>query len=161
MENVEYIPNTILQKVISVGDIDNYLRDIDPYTTIGGYIAKAEDVKHLSNASDVFDGLRLDYPGTKFTKDVDYALIRFKTDEVSKVEIPYSNKISDDPNAKSSISYPLTGNGFTSARDGSLIPEYEASSYMKPQDGAKLYKVVNGNEEIIGVYDGTLGRFRK
>lgn len=36
-----YTPNTILQKVISVGDIDNYLRDIDPYTTIGGYIAKA------------------------------------------------------------------------------------------------------------------------
>ncbi len=153
-------PNTILQKVISVSDIDNYLRVTDPYTTIGGFITKAEDVKHLSNTSDIFDGLRLDYPGTKFTKDVDYAVIRYKTDEVTKLEIPYSNTISEVPNAKTSISYPLTGNGFTSARDGSLIPEYEASSFMKPRDGAELYKVVNGNEKLIGVYDDTLGRFR-
>lgn len=153
--------NTVLQKVISIGDIENYLRDIDPYTTIGGCIAKAEDVMHLNASSDVFDGLRLDYPGTKFAKNIDYAVIRFKSDEAGKLEIPYSNKLSDNPNAKSSIGYPQTGNGFTSARDGSLIPEYEASSYMKPQDGAELYKVVNGVEELVGVYDGTLGRFMK
>jgi len=153
--------NTILQKVISIEDINNYLRDVDPYTTIGGCIAKAEDVKHLSSASEIFDGLRLDYPGTKFGKNVDYAVIRFKTNEASKLEIPYSNKISDTENGKSFISYPQTGNGFTSARDGSLIPEYEASGYMEPQHGAELYKVVNGEETLIGVYDGTLERFKK
>ncbi|MDG5471612.1 T7SS effector LXG polymorphic toxin [Jeotgalibacillus sp. ET6] len=153
--------NTMLQKVISTGDIENYLKDTDPYAAIGGCIAKANDVKHLNSASDVFDGLRLDYPGTKFSKDTDYAVIRFKSEEVNKLEIPYSNKLSDTPNAKSSFGYPQTGNGFTSARDGSLIPEFEARSFMKPQDGAEIFKVTNGVEELVGVYDAKLSRFIK
>jgi hypothetical protein len=151
--------DTIIQKVIPVNDIDKYLTDTDPYNTIGGCVAKLEDVKHLGNMDEIYDALRLDYSNTKFVKDGDYAVIRFMTDEVDKMNIPYSSKFENSLYIKHDINYPQTGNGFTSAKDGSLIPEFEAKGFMIPNDGAELYKVSNGVEELIAIYDEDLMRF--
>ncbi|WP_141230036.1 hypothetical protein [Terribacillus saccharophilus] len=77
------------------------------------------------------------------------------------MEIPHSTSLSNSSYARENISYPQTRNGFTTARDGSLIPEYEASGFMKPQNGAELYSVIDGKETLVGVYGDRLERFTK
>lgn len=43
-----------------------------------------EDVKPIHSPKDVYESLRLDYEGTPYTTTSDYAVIRFKTDDVEK-----------------------------------------------------------------------------
>ena len=43
---------------------------------------------------------------------------------------------------------PCTLNGFASARNGRVVPEWTFNGYYKPQNGAELYKVINGEEEM-------------
>ena len=57
------------------------------------------------------------------------------------------------------VSSPQTGTGFTSAKDGSLIPEYNALNRMKPQDGAEIHKIVDGEETLVAVYDSIVDMF--
>ena len=42
----------------------------------------------------------------------------FKTEEVERMAIPCLTSLSDSSYARENISYPQTGNGITSARDG-------------------------------------------
>ena len=53
--------NTLMQKVIPKDEINNYLREVNPYTTIGGFVTRASDAKHLKTYDDLYFGLRLDY----------------------------------------------------------------------------------------------------
>jgi len=61
----EAIPDPIdgemMQKVIKEADIQSYLDGT--FTEIRGFVAKEADVSDLTTASDVIEGLRLDYPG--------------------------------------------------------------------------------------------------
>lgn len=149
---------TVLQKVIPHADILNYLDGT--YKQVGGYVTKAQDVTQLNNIDEIFESLRLDYNGTQFNPltDESFGIIRFKTPEASKVEIPYGTSmggtIADGP--------PFTGNGFTAARNGNIIPEYKCSQYLDVYDGAELYTVSkDGNEVFTGIFDGNLGQFVK
>ncbi|WP_434776844.1 hypothetical protein [Neisseria sp. Ec49-e6-T10] len=158
----EMVPNitteTELQKVISFSDIDRYLDPENPYTTIGGYIARAEDVKHLKNYDEVYESLRLDYPNTKFAEDgTSYGIIRFKMEKVEKIQIPYGSKLGGTDTS----SAPATRNGFLATRNGDAIPEwnYPKGVYELPRDGAELYKVVNGKEVLAATFSGSKGRF--
>ena len=83
--------DTTLQKVIDGGKIDNYIKDDDPWNTVGGFITKAQDTKELNKLQEVYDGLALGYENTPFNVgvDKDYGVIRFKTDAVDKIDIPY------------------------------------------------------------------------
>jgi hypothetical protein len=49
-------------------------------------------------------------------------------------------------------------NGFTGARNEKIIPEWEFIGRFEPQNGAELYKVVNGKEQLIATFDK--GKFR-
>lgn len=156
------IPNpdnkTLMQKIIKFDDLKYYIGADNP--TIGGCVAKASDVKHLDTYSEIRDGLRLDYkvkdkyPFPENGNEV-YA-IRFKTDDIKNVEIPDVDYIK---NKGWEVEYPQTGTGFTAAKDGSLIPEYNAANYMKPQDGSEIYKIIDGKEELYAVYDSELKTF--
>ncbi|QUH28816.1 hypothetical protein [Vallitalea guaymasensis] len=150
--------DTIMQKVIPQRDINAYLNG--DYTQVGGYITKAQDVKQLNNYDDIFQSLRLDYEGTQFkpVSDDSIGIIRFKTPEASKIEIPYGKSmdgvITDE--------FPFTGNGFTAATNGQVIPEYKCQKYLDIYDGAELYSMAkDGTESLLGIYDSNLGRFIK
>ncbi len=150
--------NSIMQKVLPKEDISKYLDG--SYNTVGGYVTRAQDVKQLNNYQDVFDSLRLDYKGTKFKPESDDVLgiIRFKTPEASKIKPPYCKEfggdIKDGP--------PFTGNGFTSATNGQIIPEYKCGDYLKLTQGSELYELTKDGKEVLkAVYDELAGRFVK
>ncbi len=150
--------NSIMQKVLPKEDIAKYLDG--SYNTVGGYVTRAQDVKQLNNYQDVFDSLRLDYKGTKFKPESDNVLgiIRFKTPEASKIKPPYCKEfggdIKDGP--------PFTGNGFTSATNGQIIPEYKCGDYLKLTQGSELYELTKDGKEVLkAVYDDLAGRFIK
>lgn len=147
---------TVLQKVIHKNDIVKYL-DGD-YSEVGGYITKANDVKQLENYDDVFNSLRLDYNGTQYNplSDESVGIIRFKTPEAKKIDIPYSKNMGGEVIDE----FPFTGNGFTSATNGRIIPEYKCSGRLKFDDGAELYEMMkDGTENLRAVYESELGVF--
>ncbi|AAK79998.1 ElaB/YqjD/DUF883 family membrane-anchored ribosome-binding protein [Clostridium acetobutylicum] len=160
----EQVPNpqndTILQKVIDGGKINNYIKEDNPWNTVGGFITKAQDAKALSTLQEVYHGLALGYKNTPFTVgvDKDYGIIRFKTDAVDKIDIPYGPTM-EVVGAKPPIGGfdtspdPFTGHGFTKDIYGNIIPEY-TMQYLKPNEGAELYRVNSktGIEELIGKY---------
>ena len=147
----ELTPDTVMQKVIPVGDIQHYLSG--KYTALRGFITRFEDVPHLTTYDDIYNGLRLEYPGSEFVPDVDdcMGVIRFKTKETSKIFTPYKEEMGG-----SSIGAPpFTGNGFTSAENGRIIPEFKchADGRLKVLDGAQLIEIGrDGTEKILGIY---------
>ena len=152
--------DTTLQKVIDGGKIDNYIKDDDPWNTVGGFITKAQDTKELSKLQEVYDGLALGYENTPFNVgvDKDYGVIRFKTDSVDKIDIPYGPTM-ERVGAKAPAGGfdtspdPFTGHGFTKDMNDNIIPEY-TMQYLKPNEGAELYRVNSetGIEELIAKY---------
>ncbi|WP_434778133.1 hypothetical protein [Neisseria sp. Ec49-e6-T10] len=141
---------TELQKAIPLENVDKYLSG-EWKPIIGGYVARAEDVKHLKNYDEVYESLRLDYSGTRFPEDgTGYGIVRFRTTEVKDLSIPYGSKLGGTDTSLA----PATRNGFLSSRNGDVIPEWKFSKDFSesPRDGAELYKVINGKEELVGRY---------
>ncbi|WP_434777188.1 hypothetical protein [Neisseria sp. Ec49-e6-T10] len=111
-------------------------------------IARAEDVQYIKNYDEVVETLQLDYDATPFIESKNsYGLIKFKVQKPDTVDIPYSKVLGGAEDIKA----PCTGNGFTATRNGDVIPEWKAA-YDLPQDGAELYRVVDGKEELIARY---------
>jgi len=134
--------NTLMQKVIPKDEINNYLREVNPYTTIGGFVTRASDAKHLKTYDDLYFGLRLDYinDGGKlmnFVEDGSCGVIRFKTESTSELFIPREELLDNNK-------YPYTGHGFTSGKQGRIgVPEFKFRNefYAELNDGAELYEV--------------------
>jgi hypothetical protein len=150
--------NTTMQKVIPASDVSKYIDG--SYNQVGGYVTRAQDVAQLSNYDDIFNSLRLDYPGTQYNVGADDALgvIKFKTPDAGKIDIPYSKEMGGtvvgDP--------PFTGNGFTKATNGQIIPEYITNGRLEIADGAKLYEIgKDGVESLKAIYDKQFGSFVK
>ncbi|WP_158589708.1 MULTISPECIES: hypothetical protein [Clostridia] len=40
------------------------------------------------------------------------------------------------------------------SRNGEVIPEWRFADRQKPEQGAKLFEVVDGREKLVGVFDG-------
>ncbi|HDR7800080.1 TPA: WXG100 family type VII secretion target [Bacillus tropicus] len=153
--------DTLMQKVITLDGVEGYLKTDRPYNTIGGCIAKMEDVQDIKLPKDVYNSLRLDYEGTPYTTSSDYAVLRFKTDSIDEFKIPYAESFSDDLNIKSDIISPQTGHGFTASTTDKIVPEYEAprGTFLEPKDGAEIYTIINGEEKLVGVYREKYQRF--
>ena len=146
----------MLESIIPLDDISKYLDGT--YTQVGGYVTKYEDVSNLSKYEDIYESLRLDYPGTAYKVDSDSSLgvIRFKTPDSKKIGIPYGvdfgGTITDSP--------PFTGNGFTKAMNGNIIPEFKCNGYLCVEDGAELYELTKDGKEILrAIYDIDLKQF--
>ncbi|OCB92970.1 putative ribonuclease YokI [Bacillus amyloliquefaciens] len=145
--------DTLLQKTIPIQDVENYLSG--KYTEIGGYVAKAEDVANIRMYDDVVESSRLDYAFPDGTRPYpeggdSYAMIRFKTANPEEIEIPYGKQFGGSNNDGP----PCTQNGFTGARNGNIIPEWVFTRRLKPKAGSELYKVINGQEQLVGIFDG-------
>ena len=146
--------NTYIQKTIPASDIDKYIGE-DGWSTIGGYVARYDDVSHIKGYDNVVESSRLDYvtgDGVRpYPEGGDtYAYIKFKTTDAEKIKAPHGEIFggtnTDGP--------PCTLNGFTGARNGQIIPEWSLSGeYVKPKKGAELHKVVNG-KDTVAIFDG-------
>jgi hypothetical protein len=148
--------DTLMQNVISSCDIAKYMDGT--YTQVGGYVTKAEDVSQLSTYGDIYDSLRLDYPNSAYQSITDGSLgvIRYNTSEVSKIEIPYSTEMG----GKVTETAPFTGNGFTKATNGQIIPEFKCDGYLDVEDGAQLIEISkDGTETLKAVYSEIIGKF--
>ena len=146
--------NTYIQKTISASDIDKYIGE-DGWAAIGGYVARYDDVSHIKGYNNVVESSRLDY----VTGDVvrpypeggdTYGYIKFKTKRTNKIEIPYG-KVFGGTNVDGP---PCTLNGFTGARNGAIVPEWELSVRVKPNKGAELHKVINEKDTVVAIFDG-------
>ena len=143
----EITPDTVMQKVISYDQSENYLNgDIEFH----GCCSKASDtVPYVSCGFDAYKELRLDYKGNgnfrELENNSEMYVIRFTSDTPSsEIGIPNS-------------SLPCTGTGFTGSNKH-LIPEYKYSS-IEITDGA-IYKIdAEGNETIIGIWNNEIPGF--
>lgn len=148
--------NTLMQKVIPASDVQKYLDGT--YTQIGGFVTRAEDVTQLKTYDDIYNSLRLDYPDTAYdiVSDDTLAVIRYNTNETSKIQIPYSSEMGGVTTGAD----PFTGNGFTKATNGQIIPEYKMSDFSRIEDGAQLIEIgKDGKETLKAIYDVDFGRF--
>lgn len=148
--------NTLMQKVIPASDVQKYLDGT--YTQIGGLVTRAEDVTQLKTYDDIYNSLRLDYPDTAYdiVSDDTLAVIRYNTNETSKIQIPYSSEMGGVTTGAD----PFTGNGFTKATNGQIIPEYKMSDFARIEDGAQLIEIgKDGKETLKAIYDVDFGRF--
>ena len=146
--------NTYIQKTISASDIDKYIGE-DGWSTIGGYVARYDDVSHIKGYDNVVESSRLDYvtgDGVRpYPEGGDtYGYIKFKTKRTNKIEIPYG-KVFGGTNVDGP---PCTLNGFTGARNGAIVPEWELSVRVKPNKGAELHKVINEKDTVVAIFDG-------
>ncbi len=140
---------TIMQKVIPADDIQKYLDG--KYTQVGGDVTRAVDVSKLKNYNDFYNGLRLDYPGSVYNpmSDKSIGVIRYTTSEASDITIPYGMEMGGTITDSS----PFTGNGFTKAMNGEIIPEFKCNGYLDIDDGAQLIEISkDGTETLRAVY---------
>lgn len=159
--------NVILRKTIPWVDIENYLLEKKPYTTITGFVAKADDVKVFRTYSEMRDGLRLDYSYEKNGMQVVpfpeggeiYGYIEFKVSESDFIDIPYGDMYGGDY----SFNQPYTGNGFTMSNNDYDIPEYYINKTIYPEGikptEAQIHFVVGGEEVVVADYDSEGSRF--
>ncbi|WP_448902985.1 hypothetical protein [Eubacterium sp.] len=148
--------NTMLQKVFYKDDIEEYMNGT--YTQVGGFVTRAVDVAHLKTYDSIYDSLRLDYKNSDFKPltDESLGLIRFKTDEVEKIFIPYGPEMGGTVTED----WPFTGNGFTKAENGEIIPEFRLKKYLDIMDGAKLFEIKRDGTEILkAIYSEEDNRF--
>ena len=120
--------NTYIQKTIPASDIDKYIGE-DGWAAIGGYVARYDDVSHIKGYNNVVESSRLDY----VTGDG----VRPYPEGGTNVDGP-----------------PCTLNGFTGARNGAIVPEWELSVRVKPNKGAELHKVINEKDTVVAIFDG-------
>ncbi len=146
--------NTYIQKTIPASDIDKYIGE-DGWSTIGGYVARYDDVSHIKGYDNVVESSRLDYvtgDGVRpYPEGGDtYGYIKFKTEEIDKISIPYGK----DFGGMNTDGPPCTLNGFTAARNGEVVPEWTLDARITPNEGAELHKVVNGKDTVVAIFDG-------
>lgn len=119
----------------------------DP-SSVRGFVTRAQDTVHLNTPQGVYDGLRLDYPGTHFDPTAaEVHVIRFEPSHEA-VAVPRNA----DMGGGYSDSPPFTGNGFTRSPD--VEPEFHvpATSAVGVQDGAEIWSVADtGNQRLVAV----------
>jgi hypothetical protein len=139
-----------MEKVIPLQDLATYMNNTYG-GTVGGFVSAAADLKSISTMHDIYWGLRLDYPGTKFLPDgAGFAVIRFTSSQNSHLAVPYCIEMG----GTKAYAWPSTGGGFTSSTlgDGG-IPEYTFDNYYAPNQGAEIYEVTPlGNEILRSTY---------
>lgn len=112
-----------------------------------------------SNYDNIYNGLRLNYPGSEYNPVTDDSLgvIRFTTGDASKISILYGTEMGGNVEGE----YPFTGNGFTKATNGEIIPEFICDTYLNFSDGAQLIEInKDGTETLIAVYSYIDKEFR-
>lgn len=147
----EITDETVMQKVITPDQFDEYTRNDDPKTQVSGCASKAADVApYTNNMEQAYETLRLDYQGTPYKGIVenngDMYVMRFTSD--------YCPSNGDYPKMDGSQPWnksPCTGTGFTGSTEH-LVPEYTYGRGQDITDGA-IFKVDgDGNETMVAMW---------
>ena len=148
--------DVLMQKVISVSDMDNYISG--KYKAPKGFVSICADIKQYKTVADFYYGLRLDYSGTRFKpEDNSCGVIRFKAINITSAFIPKSpfngGEIKDP--------YPFGGTGFTTGCNGRFgTPEWVLPDFAVMDDGAQIFEVFkDGSEKLRAVYRVEADRF--
>ncbi len=155
-EEIPLTDDTVMQKILTKDQGENY-----KWPTVQGYVTRAQDTTNLNTPRRIYDGLRLDYSGTQFTKKDDCVMaIRFRASQTDKIHIPFGG-INDKGLAKMKGTVkegsPFTGNGFTLANNA-VAPEYKifGTDAVTLPKGAEMYKInSDGTEDLYKVFNGT------
>ena len=146
-----------LQKVIPFASLQKCFAG--KYTGIRGLVYAVQDVANLQTYESIYDGLRLDQrkeDGSLAFAEPVFGVIRFTTGDGDELCAAYSSALGGNSLGLA----PFTGTGFTAARNGQVIPEWEFYDQVSIEAGAQLYRVEKGKGmELIGRYDGVLRRF--
>lgn len=148
--------NTLMQKTITQDDVKKYVAN--EYNDVRGFVTKEEDVRGIDTYEDLYESLRLDYTTSEGIRPFDKSnnqeyigVIKFRTKDVKKLEIPYGEAIKARGMKTGDKDNPLTGNGFTGSRNGEIIPEYNADAKkeneLKINDFAEIYIVYTGDDD--------------
>lgn len=147
----------ILQKIIHREQADDRLaggKGYDPWVTAGS-VSVARDTRDLTTPASIYDGLALEYEGTKFAPDDDAIIaMRFTVSRDTPVLVPDGPLAASlglneghDPN----YPYPFTGTGFTASHDFT-VPEYFLVGSVEMNQGAEMYRIrADGKEELLAV----------
>lgn len=144
--------NSVIEKVIPLQDVATYMNNVYG-GTIGGFVSVAADIKYLSTMNEIYNGLRLDYKGSKFLADgAGYSVIRFTSSFTDHLYIPYCIELG----GSNPHSWPNTGGGFTSSTLGNGgYPEYCFDNYYVPDQGSEIYEITPlGNEILRARFEG-------
>lgn len=142
--------STWLQKIISSDKIEDYLSG--KYKAPKGFVSICSDVVHYRTPIDFYYGLRLDYPGSLFSEDMEeIGIIRFQAENAHLCVIPIASGFGGyftDP-------YPFGGHGFTAAINGRWSsPEWVLPEFAILKEGSAIFELRKNGEEILrGVYD--------
>ncbi len=123
-----------LRKVMPEEDFINYYRDAKKPTMSrgAGFITKAEDYTIPNSSDELIENLRLDYSGTKFSKDKGFVVIEYKN-QSPNVDHPFNTSQNNNP-------LPYTKTGMTGSKHN-IIPEYHSADIVEfnVDDIARVY----------------------
>ncbi|GIM53288.1 hypothetical protein CAPN004_23170 [Capnocytophaga cynodegmi] len=134
----------ILRKVMPIEDFVNYYRDVKKPTMSrgAGFITKSEDYVIPNSSDELIENLRLDYQGTKFSKEKGFVVIEYENPS-SNVEHPFNT-------SQSINDLPYTNTGMTGSKHN-IIPEYYSADIVEFKIG-DIAKVYDKNGKVIESY---------
>ena len=151
--------NTLLRKIIKSQDAEKYVSG--DYTSVRGYISRAEDYSEVGDFEDIFETFRLDYNDTPYhSTDKSYWKIEFKSIQDDLKKINLDNTYGKEFGGLNEDINPCTRNGFTGAKNGKVIPEWNLKEEgLRYDDNALITKIENG--KIVKQYKFFDGKWRK
>jgi hypothetical protein len=85
----EIRPDTMMHKTIPADGWADY--QSGKYTTVGGFVARAEDMTHLRTSEDIRLGQRLNYEGTRFNPGEPVYVMEFPAGDPSVYRSPFGS----------------------------------------------------------------------
>ena len=140
--------NTLLRKYIKPEQVEKYVSG--DYTSVQGCISRAEDYSDVGDFRDIYYSFRLDYAPPKggvpdySPTQRSYWKIEFKSIQDDLKKINLDNTYGKEFGGLNEDINPCTRNGFTGAKNGKVIPEWNLAKGIKYDDSALITKIENG-----------------
>ena len=134
--------NTLLRRYIKPEDVEKYVSG--EYDAVRGCISREGDCNDVGDFEDIFETFRLDYDNTPYhSTDKSYWKIEFKSIQDDLKKINLDNTYGKEFGGLNEDINPCTRNGFTGAKNGKVIPEWNLKEGIG-YDKALITKIENG-----------------
>ena len=134
--------NTLLRRYIKPEDVEKYVSG--EYDAVRGCISREGDCNDVGDFEDIFETFRLDYDNIPYrSTDKSYWKIEFKSIQDDLKKINLDNTYGKEFGGLNEDINPCTRNGFTGAKNGKVIPEWNLKEGIG-YDKALITKIENG-----------------
>ncbi|GAA0610826.1 hypothetical protein GCM10010174_30260 [Kutzneria viridogrisea] len=166
-EDIPLERNTPVQKVLNPQAAHDYLSNTRnehfDANRARGCFARMSDARQMSTPAEFHDGLRLDFKGTPFSKDMESVhVLRSEVGDPKDYPIPFggpNQKGADNIGGKNVWGEPFTGNGYTGSNDH-LVPEWDRQD-SPLRNGDTIHEIdKHGNERLVARYSKRHGWVR-